>query len=381
MKYLTRELETTLQRYLKAFPVVGITGPRQSGKSTLLKHLLNKEYEYVTFDDFRILSILKDDPEKFIRIYSNKVIFDEVHKAPEIFNLIKIAVDNDRDNYGKYIITGSAQFSLMKNASESLAGRIGLLTLLPFQYSEIPNKQHNLSVFKGGYPELVIRNYDFSDEWFSSYLETYLNRDLRLLSNIGDLADYRKLLQLLAGRCSQILNLSEIARDLGVTVTTIKKWISVLEASYTVFLLPPFYKNYGKRVIKSPKIYFYDTGLVSFLLGIDNKVIFEKSAMYGPLFENYIISEIVKKEVHKKSNTNFYFYRSSYGLETDLIIDRKTYKEWIEIKASETFRPQMTTAIETLIEPEDNGFVIYNGKDIPYTGNIKILNYKNYLPD
>lgn len=377
--YIPRILEVTLEKYLRAFPVVGLTGPRQSGKSTLLKHLLKDKYTYITFDDFKLIALLQDDPEKFMRIYDNRVIFDEVHKAPEIFNLLKIAVDNDRDNYGKYIITGSAQFSFLKGVSESLAGRIGLLSLLPFQFSEIPGKQKKMSIFKGGYPELVIRNYEFYNEWFSSYLDTYLNKDLRSISNIGDLRYFRNLMQILAGRCSQILNMSEIARDIGVTVATVKKWISVLEASYIVFLLPPFYKNFGKRIIKAPKLYFYDTGLVSYLLGIENQTLFENGASFGPLFENYIVSEIMKKEIHAKNNTGLFYFRSNYGLEVDLIIDRKTTKDWIEIKASETFRLQMTAAIESLMEPGDKGFLVYNGKELKYTKEVKILNFKDYF--
>lgn len=378
-QYVTRQIEDSVKKYLKAFPVVGITGPRQSGKSTMLMHLLAEDYTYVSFDDFKVINQLHDDPAKFLRIYNNHIIFDEVHKAPELMDLIKVAVDNDRHNYGKYIITGSAQFNFMKGVSESLAGRIGLLTLLPFQFNEIPTKQKDDSIFKGGYPEQVLRNYEYNPEWYSSYIETYLNKDLRSLLNIGDLGDFRKFIQILASRCSQILNLSEVSRDIGISVSTIKRWLSVLEASYIVFLLPPFYNNYGKRLIKSPKLYFYDTGLVSYLLGIEDQKSFEKGPMYGSIFENYIVSEIVRKELHSKTNADLYFYRSSYGLEVDLIIDRKSSIEWLEIKASETFRSNMVSAIETLKGKDEKGFLLYNGKEAKYLEDITIINYKNYL--
>jgi predicted AAA+ superfamily ATPase len=379
LTYINRSLESTLTRYIGIFPVVGITGSRQSGKSTLLKHLLSNSYSYVSFDDYRFVLQFKDDPEKFFRIYSNRVIFDEVQKVPEIFDYIKIAVDNDRENYGKYILTGSAQFAFLQRTSESLAGRIGLLSLLPFGFSEIPNVNHEMQMTFGSYPELVTRNFIAASDWYSSYLDTYISRDLRTLSNIGDLSDFRKFMQILAGRCAQILNMSDIAHDLGLTVHTVKKWISILEASYIVFLVKPFYKNYGKRLIKAPKIYFYDTGIVNFLLGTDNFPILQKSPLYGPVFENFIVSEILKKEKHLKSNAEIYYYRSNYGLEVDLIVDKKTSKEWIEIKASETYRPAMVSAIEKLMEPGDTGWLLYNGINLPNTENLKISNFREYL--
>ncbi len=378
-KYIHRVLEATLQKYLSAFPIVGITGPRQSGKSTMLKHLLSKHYTYITFDDYKMVELLAGDPEKFMRIYNDRVIFDEVHKAPHLFNLLKISVDNDRGNYGKFIITGSAQFAFMKEVSESLAGRIGLLSLLPFQFSEVPKIHKEKSIFMGSYPELLGRDYTMNSDWYSSYLDTYLNKDLRSLMNIGDLRDFRRFISILAGRCSQILNMSEISRDIGVTVATIGKWISVLEASYIIFLVSPFYKNFGKRVTKSPKIYFHDTGMVSYLLGIENEKTFENGNMFGHIFENYIVSEILKRELHTKSNAQLYYFRTSNGLEVDLIIDRKSSKEFIEIKSSETFKPAMISGIEKTKAIGDLGYLLYRGKNMKFVDDIKIINYSTYF--
>ncbi len=379
MTYIPRVIESTLKKYLATFPVVGLTGPRQSGKSTMLQKLLGGSYQYVSFDDSGTVDLFRSDPIRFMRLHGDKVIFDEVQKAPEIFSRIKLAVDADRKQYGKFVVTGSGQFRFMKNISESLAGRIGLLSLLPLQYSEIPPKLREDAMFRGGYPELVVRGYRNAEEWHSAYIDTYLTRDVRDLAAIGDLYDFRRCLQLLAGRVSAILNMSDLARDVGVTVPTIKKWISVLDASYIIFLLQPFYKNLGKRVIKSPKIYFFDTGIVSHLTGIADRMYFEKGPLYGPLFENYIVAETFKKELHLRTMRELYYYRTSHGVEVDLIIDQKDSKEWVETQTSETFRPQMIKAIQELKRPDEVGRLVYRGKTMPFVNNIEIINFSKYL--
>ncbi len=378
-KYISREAEATLLKYLKIFPVVGITGPRQSGKSTLLRTVLQDQYRYISFDSPTIVAEFRDDPERFMRIYDEKVIFDEAQKVPEIFNYVKLAVDNDRDNYGKFILSGSSQFTLMKQISESLAGRIGLMSLLPFQLSEIPGDLQEQSIFNGGYPELVKRGYDFSNDWYQSYIDTYLEKDLRSISDIANIRDFFRLIKLLAARCSQQMNYSELASEIGVAVNTIKNWLSVLEASYIIFMLPPFYENLGKRIVKSPKLYFYDTGLVSFLTGIEHQRQFESGLLHGPIFENYIISEVKKIIEHRKLFLDLYYYRSSSGVEVDLIIDRKSSKDLIEIKTSETFNRKFTYSLEELKSSDDSGFLLFKGASRPSSDGIEIVNYKEYL--
>nr|MBP7543848.1 ATP-binding protein [Ignavibacteriaceae bacterium] len=363
------------------FPVVGLTGPRQSGKSTLLKELLKDEYKYVTFDSPTTVAEFRDDPERFMRINGDKVIFDEAQKAPEIFTYVKIAVDNDREKYGKFILSGSSQFTLMKKITESLAGRIGLLTLLPMQFSEIPLNLHEESIFKGGYPELVKRDYNFRNEWYQAYINTYLEKDLRSISDIGNIRDFFRLIKLLAARCSQMINFSELASELGVVVNTVKHWLSVLEASYIIFFLPPFFDNLGKRIVKSPKLYFYDTGLVSFLTGIDTEGQFENSLLTGPLFENYIVSEVKKIIEHKKLFFNLYYYRTAAGVEIDLIVDKNQSQEWIEIKTSETFQTKFINSIERTKSPEEIGKLVYRGLTKAGADGIGILNYKDFLQE
>lgn len=378
MQYTHRLLEAQLVEYIKYFPVVGVTGPRQSGKSTLLTHLLT-DYQYVTFDDFKTIAQFQDDPDGFMRRYANQVIFDEVHHVPELFNYIKLAVDQDRAHYGKYVLTGSSQFAMLRQSSESLAGRIGLLTLLPFQFVEMPPHLYQEAIYRGCYPELVDRDYQLSAAWYSSYFDTYLNKDIRALGNIGDMRDFRRFIQMLAANTAQILQMSTYSRDLGVSIPTIKRWLSILEASYIIFLLPPYYKNLNKRITKSPKLYFYDTGLVSYLTGIENADLYEKGPMAGALFENYVIAEIVKKEIHSNTHSDFFYYRTSSGLEVDLIVDRKNRKDIVEIKKGATFRPTMLAGIRHLLEENDRGYLLYQGDSHPYEPAITVLNYQDYL--
>ena len=379
MSYIPRVIERNIVRYLKEFPVDGLAGPRQSGKSTTLKKLLGEKYRYVSFDDLNMVDRFHSDPERFMSVYSNKVIFDEVQRVPDLFHSLKLAVDNDRNNYGKFVVTGSSQFALLKHVSESLAGRIGLLTLLPFQFSEIPERLRVVSLFQGAYPERVQRKYYGSFDWYSSYLDTYLTRDVRDVREIGNIRDFRRFIQILAARVSQILNMSDIARDIGVSVPTIKKWISVLEASYIVFLLPPYYVNLGKRIIKSPKIYFYDTGIVSYLTGIRTKELFEKGPLYGNLFENYVVSEIYKRELHNRTGAELYYLRTSNGIEVDLIIDQKPKRRYIEIKASHTYRHEMTRSLLQTKNKGEEAFLLYRGKPVESTPDLKIINYISYL--
>lgn len=369
--YLPRTLTETLEKYLTLFPVVCLTGPRQSGKSTLLKHLLRDKYRYLSFDDLQILSKAEDDPVQLMTTFDHHVIFDEIQKAPQLLSAMKLFVDRDRQAYGKFIITGSSQLMMNQHVSETLAGRVGLLTLLPLSCTEIPEALRPQSIYAGGYPELVTREYVGNAEWYNSYLGTYIERDVRAIKNIGNLRDFRRLIELLAARTAQILNMSELANALGVAVSTIKIWISILEASYIIYLLPPYFNNYGKRITKLPKIYFYDTGLVSYLTGVYDQTSFEKGTMYGALFENYIVMECLKKY-----QCSMYFFRTHTGEEIDLLIDLKTHRLCLEIKTSHSYNSKMGTALQKYAQPNDQSFVIYQGETLPYA-NVK--NYQNFL--
>lgn len=387
MHYINRKIESSILEYLKIFPVLGVTGPRQSGKSTVLKYLLEKDYEYVTFDDPKLISFFQDDPELFFKRYAKHIIFDEVQKVPELFNYIKLKVDNNRSEMGQFILTGSSQFSLLKQITESLAGRIGLLSVLPFDSQEIPPAYQTQSVYSGSYPELIEKHYQYNQQWMSNYINTYIERDVRTLNNVGDLREFRRLLNLLATRVGTLLNLSELANDLGVAVNTIKRWISVLEASYIVFLLPPFYQNLGKRLIKSPKIYFYDTGIVSYLSGIETEKQFEQGPMAGNLFENFVVSDIYKQIKHNDNRAQLYYFRTHLKQEVDLIIDYKTHQDWLEIKKSGTFSLKMIKHINKLFVDAGNkdnklrGYLVYRGDEFIISDEIKALNYLVFLQE
>jgi predicted AAA+ superfamily ATPase len=247
------------------------------------------------------------------------------------------------------------------------------------QFNEIPEALRSNSIFKGSYPEIVKTGYNHYLDWYSSYLETFVLRDVKSLINIGNLRDFRQFLALLAANSAQVLNMSEVSRTLGIPVSTIKRWISVLEASYIIFLLPSFHFNLGKRIIKSPKLYFYDTGLVCFLTNITNKELYENGPMAGSLFENFIIADLKKNSIHKNLMNQMYYYRTSNGVEIDLVIDSPDGKSWIEIKKSHTFRTRMLSAVEKNLSDHDKGFLVYEGDNFPYKKDIKILNYTEVL--
>ena len=379
MTYYQRALEPTFLSALEMFPVVAVTGPHQSGKSTIIAHLLANQYEVVRLDQPDIRSRFYHDPVAFMARYADRVVFDEAQLVPELFEYIKLAVDQDRQRYGKLVVSGSHRFNLLKNISESLAGRVVNLCLLPLEYAELPETERGSAVWQGSYPELVLQNYRNRGLWYGAYLETYLEKDIRTLHNIGDLRDFQRLIHLLAASVSQQLNLSVLARALGVAVSTVSRWVSVLEASYILFLVPPYFNNYGKRLVKAPKIYFYDTGLVSYLVGIESYEHYTHGPMSGALFENYVMSEIVKRERHQQSNAEVYYYRTHGGEEIDIIIDRKQFRELIEVKHNATFHPRMLRHVESYLEENDQGFLVYCGKSDAYKPNIDVLNIHDFL--
>ncbi|MGR3178718.1 MAG: ATP-binding protein [Candidatus Anammoxibacter sp.] len=393
MAYYKRLLEDTVKQYLAIFPAIAITGPRQSGKSTLLRENFLDNYKYVTFDDPIQVDFFRTDPKGFMKTHSGNVIFDEVQRVQELFHFLKIIIDNNRGKYGQFILTGSNQFQMHEKITETLAGRIGLLSLLPFQLLETPSKLQSDSLLYGGYPELIVRKYKNSKEWFAAYVQNYIERDVRSVANIGNIRDFQRLLFLLAARVSQELNMSNMASEIGVTVKTIQRWISILENSYLIFLLPPFHKNYGKRIVKRPKIYFYDTGLVCYLTGIRTLEILKQGPLAGPIFENLIVADIKKDIFHQNKDMRLYYFRSNLGIEIDLIIENIEQRifHFIEIKNSYTFRPKMIKPLKKLMDFETKsifetqkfkiqGTLLYQGKEqLNLSENIFCKNYLTFL--
>jgi uncharacterized protein len=347
--YIHRNLQKVLLEALHQFPVILVTGPRQAGKSTLLHHAL-KEYRYVTLDDLLIRNLASSDPHLFLKTYEPPLIIDEIQYVPTLLSYIKMAVDSDRKHYGQYALTGSQIFPLMKGASESLAGRIAIFHLYPLSWKELQHidcfdtNKVNEQMLKGFYPEFQIQPDLNPKFWHNSYLTTYLERDIRSIRNIHDLGQFQRFLVLLASRAGQLLNLNEIGKECGISQTTAKDWLTLLQATSIIYLLEPYSKNLTKRIVKSPKLFFVDTGLLCYLLRIDTPLQLVHSPFSGHVFENMVIMEKVKRYAENGERAPCYFYRTSGGLEIDLLIDGDSLEAY-EIKYSATPREDMTHSL------------------------------------
>ncbi len=360
MRYIHRDLEPHLAALIKQFPAIAVTGPRQCGKSTLLKALCAATHRYVTFDDPAVREQALADPRLFLETAGERVIFDEIQYAPELLSYVKMAIDADRGRRGRFLFTGSQQFAMIKNLGDSLAGRIALLELLPFHVEE---KQRSARLTRtlasplgafvhaclvGSYPEVSLQPRLDRQAWYGAYVRTYLERDVRTIYNIGDLREFHRFLQLLASRTAQVLNLTTLSRELGIGVNTVKRWLSILEASRMIYLLPPYYRNFGKRITQAPKVYFLDCGLVCYLTGIRDRAPLLNGPMAGALFETYCLQETVKALFFHGVEPRLYYLRSHTGVEVDLLIERRAQLFAYEIKLTKTPRLAMMDAIRRL---------------------------------
>jgi hypothetical protein len=333
----------------------------------------------------------------FIENSGEKIIFDEIQYVPQLLSYIKIVIDENRHKYGRFIITGSQQFSLIKNLADTLAGRIALFELLPFNIEEqrkIPSLKNKLvntqdyfihACLRGSFPEITLySDMDFS-AWYGSYLQTYLERDIRTIYNVGMLREFQQFLRLLAGRCAQILNLSSLASDLGVSINTIKKWLSILEASRIVYILPPYYRSLGKRITKNPKIYFLDAGLVSYLTGIKTKEHLFNGPLAGALFENFIIQETVKHFFNRGIRPNLFYIRTHNNIEVDLLIEFNLQLFPFEIKLTKTPNIGMASPIERFrkifnkLKINAGRLISLSENDISLTENVSAVSIDSYL--
>lgn len=373
-----REAQDTIKTFAAEFPVVVVTGPRQSGKSTLVKAVFPEKH-YISFDELDRLELAKNDPRGFLSKYPEGAIIDEAQKFPELLSYIKNRVDTTKTT-GEFIITGSQQFALLSHISESLAGRAGIVQLLPFSTRELKAARklpHELDsiLFNGLYPAIYDRKIT-SQHWFSGYVTTYIERDVRAVLNIKELGTFQKFLRMCAARCGQILNISNLANDCGISTHTVRNWINVLEASYIIFRFQPYFNNFGKRLVKSPKLYFYDTGLAAWLLNIQDQQHLSIHPSRGALFENLVITELLKSRFNQGMPAHLYFWRDNIGDEIDVVIDNGQSNIPVEIKSGETIPRDYIKTLkkwEKITHKKDQAYLIYAGKEHHKTGNITIL--------
>ena len=380
---IPRKAEAIIHKLSKGFPVVAITGPRQSGKTTLAKASFPSK-PYITLENPDMLELALDDPKGFLNNYRPKgAVLDEVQRAPQLLSYLQAIVDEDKE-MGAFVLTGSQRFNLLAPTTPSPAGRVGLIELLPFSYEEIGNRVARLShlnewIYKGGYPPLYDRELDAQD-WFAGYVMAYLERDIRAIKNVQDIHLFRLFVRMCAARTGQVLNLSSLANDCGITHNTARSWASILEASYIVFLLQPYYANLGKRLVKSPKLYFYDTGLACWLLGIKSAEQINTHSSRGALFENMVIADVMKGYFTIGKRAPFYYYRDSNGTEIDLIIENGQEVQTVEIKSGATLNSDYFKSLkkwDQLSKHTSAKTLVYSGDTQLTTHGINVLPWSN----
>ena len=394
--YIKRLIEKTLKEAVESFPAVFIGGPRRSGKTTLSKSFL-KGYNYVLLDEIDVRSLAIEDPRGFLEKYPPPVIIDEIQNAPGLLSHIKARIEHNKKP-GQWVLTGSQQWALMKGISETLAGRIAILHLFPFsleeeqkntrphlseadgfvnelfQVKKLPNKVVPFGkwILQGGYPEVVLNSKVSRKLWFSSYLQTYVDRDIRGYIKQSNLHDFERFVKLLAARTAQELNCSTLSRDIGVSVPTIKSWLTLLEASGLIFFLMPYHKNFGKRIIKAPKCYFIDTGIVSYLVGLQSEQHALSGPMAGALFETACITQFYKRFSAFADPCSLYYYRSTDGLEVDLLIETGKMIYPIEVKLSSTIDYGRVSSLIKWLQisrvKDAHGLVISTSKELGTVG-------------
>ncbi len=381
--YIKRQIEDKIKEAVAQLPLISITGPRQSGKTTLAKNIF-PHYKYINFEDTEQRDFAAADPKGFLQITGEMAILDEIQYVPGLFSYIQKIADESKRN-GLYILTGSQNFLLQERISQSLAGRIAIFNLLPFSVTELddhnllPNMLENV-IHKGFYPRLYSSEINYRD-WIGDYIQTYIERDVRQITNIGDINSFRQFIKVCAARSGQIINMSEIGNDISVSYKTVKRWLSILEASYVIFTVMPYYNNFNKRIIKSSKIYFYDSGLVCKLLNITKPDELAFHYLRGGIFEGLILSELKKFMLNHKMHGEIYFFRDSVGNEVDAIIETEGRVIPVEIKSGKTIKSDFFKGLsyfKNLFQMNDlHDFIIYAGENVQKRNNTVVYGWKD----
>lgn len=379
--YISRRLSEHLKIASNYYPVLSVGGPRQAGKSTILKEVFH-EYEYISMEDPDMYNMVIVDIRGFFEKYKEGVIIDEAQKVPALFSYLQSIVDAKRTP-GRFIVSGSQNYLLHRNITQSLAGRIDISMLYPFDFEEMSqlpdwNGSTESVMLNGFYPGKLTERIPVK-MFYSNYVKTYLERDVSDLINIGNLTTFRTFLKLIAFRCGSQVKITDLSNELNISVNTIKSWITILESSFIIFMLPSYHKNMGKRLLKTPKVYFYDTGLLSHLLGYHDEAKLRDSDKYGLVFENFIIAEKVKYKAHRQMNPDMFFFRDSNGLEVDLMEIRENGDvEMTEIKSGKTFKPEFLTSMKKLkaLDPTLKINLIYDGTESAALSDFNLKNWR-----
>lgn len=377
---ITKELLTQLREY----PVVTVIGPRQAGKTTLVRNVL-PDYSYVSLEDPENRQLANDDPKAFLKRFSGKTIFDEVQRTPHLLSYLQGIVDEEGTN-GRFVLTGSHQLELSAAITQSLAGRTGILHLLPLSIGELHDAKISFDDFESyivqGFLPRVYDQHQRPRTAYANYYQTYVEKDVWQLIQLKDVSLFEKFIKLLAGRVGQIINYQSLSNDVGVGAPTIKQWLSILEASFIIFKLPPYYKNFGKRVIKSPKYYFTEIGLLAYLLGIEKNTQVSRDPLVGNIFENLAVIEVLKSRYNQGRNAELYYFRDSNGNEIDLLCKTGDGLVGVEIKSASTWNNSFSKSLTNFSESNEKlagRIVVYSGSRIDLSSGVQVRSYKDFV--
>jgi hypothetical protein len=380
---ISRQATSTLLGLARGYPILAITGPRQSGKTTLAQSTF-PEKPYVSLEDLDTRAFAQEDPRGFLARYAQGAILDEAQRCPALFSYLQTRVDADK-RMGEFVLTGSQQFGLLSNITQTLAGRVGLVQLLPFSLQELQQGgvvMNNLDelLWRGLYPPLYDRKLAPA-HWFSNYVMSYVERDVRQIIEVQNLSLFQRFLKMCAARCGQLLNMTSLANDCGVTHKTISAWLSVLEAGYVIFLLQPHHQNFGKRLVKTPKLYFHDTGLAAYLMGIADAEHLAIHSARGALFENWVISELLKNRYNQGLASNLYFWRNNTGEEVDVVMEQGEKLLPIEIKSGQTFNADFLSGLKNWTRYAGQAalpaHLVYGGDDSMTRSGVAVHSWRN----